>query len=1057
MVNSQNTGTAAGVPEFDQVLEEGADGSLSVIARDTAVEANVECRMSIVDELVQLRQGEHALLMCEVGMGRSSILQAVYQSLKAQSSYVWYLDYAKNTSGDPMNGVIRKIRSLKRGKNWYSHGKYIIMDNVEIGSDEEVERLASQVHRAVGEHFCVIIGMLPEGEILMEELNSSSSVYWSCDMCLEDGDARGEDPNFFAFTHNIPSLAKAFLRLNVRERMNPFTSTAFVNRYNDIVESMQREQIFGEERALIAVMLMLGTGTRAEVEDIVGNIDYQVWRSLARDEPLLGVDVNNSTFRCVGAEVVGSLSSCVPTLLETLDVFKDLVLPSCRHLVERGQYGRAAVAAQLINDKHARCKFTFPYAFRFMNEMECNSVFDAYSYATSSGWKNMEGYAEIGCYLKTFFYEPGRATHAGAMGAFARTARGRYADLASSVRQALKKCVPADEIEREEADDEIASALVSCGQGLHRAFGLSLTDGLACVSAEEFDRFDGTVVGSIARLERVLFTYLLEGTITTGARESCLKDQRLLADADLRRLSQVQEAALHIPQALFGHEGDLGSLRSMMEFDWQNASAYGDKLLRAALCLGMGTCDLRGQGREHLKMALFEFGNASSDFHEGGAQVLAGAAKLLTLCVQALDRSALEQDDFMALLGTSKELDSVVWLAMDVLKVSNGVPREILEELEEVPQNLLWLLSVLGSDMGRLSADFLDRYPESWVHACQRAWYARRIAYDTETDAYVTTYVASNVNPNRNEKPVRINVLGGFEVVIAGDVTPTKDFNSRKGNALLALLAAAPTHTVRKGEVLESVFPGEDIVKAGKLLNQSTSQINTTIRKKGGFKGGEAFVYSDRFTGIVQLDPNLVVCDTDLFLERANSIGDHGNDDWAVVTIAREIEDLYKGDLCLPDWTTVNSLVGREAQFQGLYVDAMVLGAGSAGTIARNATACRFITLAYRKDPMREDVVIQYIKAFGDSGRYLEAEKVYDEYVLNLMTCAKTSPSKTVRRVAATYFGSLKADASDMGNPQIAIDVCGVHPVAIEVEEQDEAQEAGPVDFGFIKGAEGSE
>jgi hypothetical protein len=77
--------------------------------------------------------------------------------------------------------------------------------------------------------------------------------------------------------------------------------------------------------------------------------------------------------------------------------------------------------------------------------------------------------------------------------------------------------------------------------------------------------------------------------------------------------------------------------------------------------------------------------------------------------------------------------------------------------------------------------------------------------------------------------------------------------------------------------------------------------------------------------------------------------------------------------------------------------------------------------------------------------------------VLNLMTCAKTSPSKTVRRVAATYFGSLKADASEMGNPQIAIDVCGVRPVAIEVEEQDEAQEAGPVDFGFIKGAEGSE
>ena len=1056
MEHGQNANAAAG-KKWDQMSEGSADGSMSAIARGAAVEANVECRMSIVDELVQLRQGEHALLMCEVGMGRSSILKTVRQCLQTQNSYVLYVDYAEKTSGDPMNKVFRKIRSMKRNKKWHSYSKYIIiMDNVSIGGDEEVERLASQVHRVVGEHFCVIIGTLPEGEILMEELHSSS-VYWSCDMCLDDRDARGEDPNFFAFTHNIPSLATAFLRLNVRQRTNPFASFTFVNRYNDIVESMQREQIFGEERALIAVMLILGTGTRAEVEDIVGDIDYQVWRSLARDEPLLGVDVSNSTFRCVGAHEVGSLSSCVPTLLETLGVFRDMVLPACRHLVERGQYGRAAVAAQLIDDKYARCKFTFPYAFRFLNEMECNSVFDAYSYATSSGWNNMEGYTEIGCYLKTLFYEQGRAAHTGAMGAFARTTRGRYASLSSSVRQALKKWAPADEIEREEADDEIAGALVSCGQGLRRAFGLSLAEGLACVSAAEFDCLDGTVVGSIARTERVLLTYLLEGTITTGARESCLEDQRLLDGAGLRRLSQVQEAALHIPQALFGHEGDLGSLRSIMEFDWQNASARGDKLFRAALCLGMGACDLRGQGRDHLKMALFEFGNASSDFKEGGAQALAGAAKLLTLCVQALDHSSLEQDDFMALLGASKELDRVIWVVMDVLKVSNGVPREILEGLEEVPQNLLWLLSVLGSDLGRLSADFLERFPESWVRACQQAWYARRIAYDTETDAYVTTYAASNVGSNKNEKPVRINVLGGFEIVVGSEVVRAKVFNTRKANTLLTLLAAAPMHTVHRGEILESVFPGEDLAKAGKLLNQSSSLINTTIRKMAGLKKEENIVHSDRYSGIVSLDPNLVVCDTDLFLKRANSIGDHGNDDWAVVTIAREIEDIYRGDLCIPDWTTVNSLTGRDAQLQGLFVDAMVLGAESAGAISRNSTACRFITLAYRKDPMREDVVIQYIKAFSESGRCLEAEKVYDEYVLNLMTCAQVSPSKTVRRVAATYFGNLKQDVDNLGNPEIDIDVSSVRPVDLEIAEHDDAREVGPVDFDYIKGAEDEE
>ena len=135
----------------------------------------------------------------------------------------------------------------------------------------------------------------------------------------------------------------------------------------------------------------------------------------------------------------------------------------------------------------------------------------------------------------------------------------------------------------------------------------------------------------------------------------------------------------------------------------------------------------------------------------------------------------------------------------------------------------------------------------------------------------------------------------------------------------------------------------------------------------------------------------------------------------------------------------------------------MVLGAESAGAISRNSTACRFITLAYRKDPMREDVVIQYIKAFSESGRCLEAEKVYDEYVLNLMTCAQVSPSKTVRRVAATYFGNLKQDVDNMGNPEIDIDVSSVRPVDLEIAEHDDAREVGPVDFDYIKGAEDEE
>ena len=87
MEHGQNANAAAG-KKWDQMSEGSAGGSMSAIARGAAVEATVECRMSIVDELVQLRQGEHALLMCEVGMGRSSILKTVRQCLQAQNSYV---------------------------------------------------------------------------------------------------------------------------------------------------------------------------------------------------------------------------------------------------------------------------------------------------------------------------------------------------------------------------------------------------------------------------------------------------------------------------------------------------------------------------------------------------------------------------------------------------------------------------------------------------------------------------------------------------------------------------------------------------------------------------------------------------------------------------------------------------------------------------------------------------------------------------------------------------------------------------------------------------------
>ena len=228
----------------------------------------------------------------------------------------------------------------------------------------------------------------------------------------------------------------------------------------------------------------------------------------------------------------------------------------------------------------------------------------------------------------------------------------------------------------------------------------------------------------------------------------------------------------------------------------------------------------------------------------------------------------------------------------------------------------------------------------------------------------------------REARGVRIEVMGGFRVILDGVVLGPTDWQSRKARDLLKLLVLERGQPISKDALGETLWPEDDPAAVAKRLSVALATV------RGGLDPGRRFA-ADHVVGSdgqsLWLDLDHVVTD----LERFHLLADAATNDPDPLTAPgrlRAAEAAYRGDL-LPedpyaDWASEprERLRSRVLDLCRRLADLAAVGGDAAESV-------RYRLRLLERDPFDEAAHLSLIRTLLGAGRHGEARRAYASYV----------------------------------------------------------------------------
>lgn len=215
---------------------------------------------------------------------------------------------------------------------------------------------------------------------------------------------------------------------------------------------------------------------------------------------------------------------------------------------------------------------------------------------------------------------------------------------------------------------------------------------------------------------------------------------------------------------------------------------------------------------------------------------------------------------------------------------------------------------------------------------------------------------------------IRLELLGGFRVTVAGVTVPEDAWHRRRKMAsLVKLLGLAPRYRLRRGQVAEILWPELSSAAAGANLRKTLHFLRRLVDERDG--GTELVGYVGEQLCLPAGDLWVDVAEFQTALARARAARDI--DSYATVV------ELYRNGL-LPDdgdeW-----IDNHRAELHRDYVAALgEYGAilESAGLLEEAATISRLLISV---DPLVEEAHVRLIRVLAIAGRHADALRQYDE------------------------------------------------------------------------------
>lgn len=960
-----------------------------------------------------MEKTKRPLALCaEPCMGKTMFLRELADYAQSNGWNVYEISLSSLSAQEATQILTKKSTSICNGKNSKALKRLVLIDDFPPSDEYFVARQVKSIARLRMAGCLVAISLSPEARQLIDEVPSVYVLGKNELLTFMPGIDNSEQSILtnMRLTRGIPTLVYS-LPVTFCEHEDADVPITYLTSLACVASYMLRSSLGIEELRLRLGMMLLGIGSFDDLSRICGQVDLEYLAKIEQDAPFFGVHVETRRFSCIHATRFDVLNFNKQELVALAGKHEKLVLKAIALLIDREDFSKAAFVSSLVREEII-WEIVLSYAAEFADagyiELVDNALTATHSDCTLENSSKKAAKRMVDALSNT--KGPMNSKDAGKTLENLTSFNGFLKQTAyiTLLKLLLQKPLPAlkEDLELSPLEKKIA---------LHkRAIDLAIQGNfkyaLQLLLLEQQYEKASSITSSIQTVD-VELLYALLGVYQKEFDARSSKALSFLQEGEASAL-KGSVGLLKCVRYLFEKSFSVGNLYDTEQLISQ-AESHGNRMIQVPALLIGALLSLRSRA---YPKAQLQARRAMLLSREWDSIYVTQVGKILE------DIAGF----FLGVIPTEKNLEAITHPSLKVacrtiykalFKSVKGHSPVWLDEVEYgVPENAMWLMRALLSDESEFQQCLEQEMPEEWLHYLRSnegkrdvtKWRAfRQGTGDSWTEDFAVK--GAQVEKVNNAHPgVYLALLGRFSLSVQGEEIAGRKIAYRSAKALLVYLALAHNHMSFRSQIAQQIWPEADQAHWQERLYQATRVIRKEVQE---IQTDCEPLEASRIEKTLGFNPQQVTVDIDIFTRLAKSVAS-SNSDEDIVHLAKQAEELYQGDLYLPEDECFRFADPIRVALRDQYIDTMVTASVAALRITHYTLAVHFAELAYLVDDMREDTLMALIQALRKCGRAQDAQHYYDLYVQKYVMKRRKMPSKQLRMIAGAEKGKESIETS---------------------------------------------
>ena len=960
-----------------------------------------------------MEKTKRPLALCaEPCMGKTMFLRELADYAQSNGWNVYEISLSSLSAQEATQILTKKSTSICNAKKSNALKRLVLIDDFPPSDEYFVARQVKSIARLRMAGCLVAFSLSPEARQLIDEVPSVYVLGKNELLTSMPGIDNSEQSvlNSMRLTRGIPTLVYS-LPVTFCERGDVDVPITYLTSLACVASYMLRSTLGIEELRLRLGMMLLGVGSFDDLSRICGQADLEYLAKIEQDAPFFGVHVETRRFSCLHTTRFDVLNFNKQELIALAGKHEKLALKAIALLIDREDFSKAAFVSSLIREE-ITWEIVLSHATEFVDagyiELVDNALTATHSDCTLENSSKKAAKRMVDALSNT--KGPMNSKDVGKTLENLTSFNGFLKQTAyiTLLKLLLQKPLPAlkEDLELSPLEKKIAIHKRAIDLAIQGNFKYALQ---LLLLEQQYEKAS-SITSSIQTID-VELLYALLGVYQKDFDARSSKALSFLQEGEASAL-KGSVGLLKCVRYLFEKSFSVGNLYDTEQLISQ-AESHGNRMIQVPALLMGALLSLRSRA---YPKAQLQARRAVLLSREWDSLYVAQVGKIIE------DVAGF----FLGVIPTEKSLEAITHPSLKaacrtiykaLFKSVKGHSPVWLDEVEYgVPENAMWLMRALLSDESEFQQCLEQEMPEEWLHYLRSnegkrdvtKWRAfRQVSGDPRTENSVIK--SSRVEKKQNAHPgVYIALLGRFSLSVQGEEIAGRKIAYRSAKALLVYLALAHNHMSFRSQIAQQIWPEADQAHWQERLYQATRVIRKEVQE---IKKGCEPLEASRIERTLGFNPQQVTVDIDIFTRLAKSVAS-SNSDEDIVHLAKQAEDLYQGDLYLPEDECFRFADPIRVALRDQYIDTMVTASAAALRITHYTLAVHFAELAYLVDDMREDTLMALIQALRKCGRAQDAQQYYDLYVQKYVTKRRKMPSKQLRMIAGTEKGKESIETS---------------------------------------------